>query len=138
MSKTNHKNHKHHFVSNLNYHIIICPKYRHKVMINEVKDFLKIKFNEIINKYNYELLDISIEEDHVHFALKLEPTYSIGSVVRNLKSISGYYMFKDFPGLRKKYFWNSGFWTNGYFVSTVGDVSKETILNYIKNQENYI
>lgn len=106
-------------------------------MNGDVKTFLKQKFDEIIKKNNYTLLDMSIEDDHVHFALQLQPTYSIGSVVRNLKSISGYYMFKEFPLLRKKYFWNSGFWTNGYFVSTVGNVSKETILAYIKSQEHY-
>ena len=128
---------KHHYKSNCNYHIIICPKYRHKVMINEVQKFLKMKFNEICVQYDYELLDISVEIDHVHFALKLQPTYSIGSVIRNLKSITGYYLFKEFPLLRKKYFWNSGFWTNGYFVSTVGNVSKENIMEYIKLQENH-
>ncbi len=106
-------------------------------MINDVQKFLKDKFKEICDKYNYELLDISIEKDHVHFALKLQPTYSIGSVIRNLKSITGYYLFKEFPKLRKKYFWNSGFWTNGYFVSTVGNISKEKIMEYIKSQENY-
>lgn len=106
-------------------------------MVNTLQKFLKDKFIEICNNYEYELLDISIEKDHVHFALKLQPTYSIGSVVRNLKSITGYYLFKEFSELRKKYFWNSGFWTNGYFVSTVGNVSKETIMEYIKSQENY-
>lgn len=128
---------RHHYKSDCNYHIIICPKYRHKVMHNEIKEFLKNKFKEICDNYDYELLDFSIEVDHVHFALKLQPTYSIGSVVRNLKSITGYYLFKDFPILRKKYFWNSGFWTHGYFVSTVGQVSKEKIMEYIKSQENY-
>lgn len=132
MSKRNH--HK----DNCNYHIIICPKFRHKVMIDDVKLFLDIKFKEIIKEYGYTLLDLSIENDHVHFALKLSPTYSVGSVIRNLKSISGYYLFKNFPYLRSKYFWNTGFWTNGYFVSTVGDISTETILEYIKNQESYV
>jgi putative transposase len=106
-------------------------------MINDVQKFLKTKFEEICKNYDYELLDISIEKDHVHFAIKLQPTYSIGSVVRNLKSITGYHLFKEFPKLRKKYFWNSGFWTSGYFVSTVGNVSKEKIMEYIKSQENY-
>lgn len=126
-----------HFVSNCNYHIVICPRYKHKVMNNKVKEFLRIKFLEIFNEYKYELLDMSIEEDHVHLALKLNPTYSIGSVIRNLKSITGYYVFKEFPLMRNKYFWNSGFWSSGYFVSTVGNVSKDTILNYIQNQEKY-
>jgi len=129
--------HKHHYKSNCNYHIVICPKYRHAVMTDEIRLFLKLKFNEIFKENDYELLDMSIEKDHVHFVLQLQPTYSVGSVVRNLKSITGYYIFKEFPSLRKKYFWNSGFWTNGYFVSTVGNVSKETILKYIENQENY-
>lgn len=106
-------------------------------MIKEIKEFLKLKFKEICKNYNYEILDFSIENDHVHFVLNLQPTYSVGSVIRNLKSITGYYLFKEFPNLRKRYFWNSGFWTNGYFVSTVGNVSKEKIMEYIKSQENY-
>jgi putative transposase len=73
-------------------------------MIKEIKEFLKLKFKEICKNYNYEILDFSIENDHVHFVLNLQPTYSVGSVIRNLKSITGYYLFKEFPNLRKRYF----------------------------------
>jgi REP element-mobilizing transposase RayT len=38
---------KHHYKSDCNYHIVICPKYRHKIMINDIQKFLKVKFKEI-------------------------------------------------------------------------------------------
>ena len=128
---------KHHYVSDCKYHIIICPKYRHKVMIKEVADFILKKIREICDNNSWNILDYSVECDHVHICVELEPTISVGNFVHKIKFITGYYIFKNFENLRKKYFWNSGFWTNGYFVSTVGNVSKEKIMEYIRNQENY-
>ena len=47
-----------------------------------------------------------------------------------------YNIFKTYPSVRKQYYWNSGFWSSGYFVSTVGNVSQDKILDYIRNQED--
>lgn len=109
----------------------------HKVLINELKHSLKNKIVDICNNYQYIILELSVEPDHIHLALKIKPNIAISSVIRNIKSITGYYILKEFPELKRKYFRNNQFWTNGYYVSTIGNVSKENILKYIQSQENY-
>ncbi|MCZ6925297.1 MAG: transposase, partial [Rickettsia endosymbiont of Ixodes persulcatus] len=55
-------------------------------------------------------------------------------VARIVKSITAKKMFEKFPDLKNK-LWGTEFWTNGYFMSTVGKHRDETKLhNYVKNQ----
>ena len=64
------------------------------------------------------------------------PTISVTKVVTTIKSITAREIFKEFPKLRKD-MWGSNLWTSGYYVNTVGlYASKDTIRNYIKNQDS--
>jgi len=124
------------YKSELKYHLVFCTKYRKRILYNNLKSFLELQISNICSKYNYIILAFDVEPEHVHLCLELKPSYSISSVVRNLKVISSYNIFKTFPELRRKYYWNSGFWSLGYYISSVGNVSKDKILEYIKNQED--
>ncbi len=124
------------FKSELKYHIVFCTKYRKRILQNDLKLFLENQILNICSKYNYKILAFDVEPEHIHVCLELLPTYSISSVIRNLKVISSYNIFKNFPNIRNNYYWNSGFWSSGYFVSSIGSVSKDKILEYINNQED--
>ena len=50
-----------------------------------------------------------------------------------LKAKTGLRMRQKFPFLEKVYWGNSGIWSRGYFVSTVG-ISEATIRKYIEMQ----
>ncbi len=126
------------YKSELKYHIVFCTKYRRRILQNDLKTFLNKQIITICSKYNYKILGFDIEPEHIHICLELEPTYSVSSVIRNLKVISSYNIFKTFPLIRNQYYWNSGFWSSGYFVSTVGNVSQDKILDYIRKQEDEI
>ena len=44
-------------------------------------------------------------------------------------------IWKQFSVLLRKNFWKENtFWSDGYFVSTIGEVSESTIRNYIEKQ----
>ena len=53
-----------------------------------------------------------------------------------MKSISAIEPFKRFPKLKQFYGRCGSLWSKGYFVSTVGKVSEETIRKYIQEQKN--
>ncbi|MDF2854721.1 MAG: transposase IS200-family protein [Neobacillus sp.] len=74
--------------------------------------------------------------DHIHLFLSTKPTVSPTDVVRTLKSISAILLFKRFPGLKKLYSRCGSLWSKGYFVSTVGKVSEETVKRYIQEQKS--
>lgn len=61
---------------------------------------------------------------------------TVTRIVTVIKSITAKAVFKEDPKL-KKIMWGSSLWTSGYYVNTVGMyASKNTIVNYIKNQRH--
>ena len=77
---------------------------------------------------------IGYDEDHVHFMLQSVPKYSPSQIFRIVKSISAKKLFEKFQDLKKE-FWGGEFWSDGGYVSTVGEgINADVIRNYIKNQ----
>lgn len=124
-----------HCVYNINYHIVFCPKYRHKVIKGKVETVVKNTILEICDTYGYTLIQLETMPDHLHIFLSASPTVAPTEIVRTLKSVTTNTVFKTFPRLKRKYFWSSGLWSRGYYIGTAGNVSAETIRRYIENQK---
>ena len=67
-----------------------------------------------------ELMKMELAKEHVHLFVSIPPKYSIGEVVRKLKSITAKEVFARHPEVKKE-LWGGEFWNDGYFVRTVGD-----------------
>ena len=92
------------------------------------------------DRYHLEIKQLGFDADHVHFYLQALPKYSGGQIIRLVKSITAQEVFRIHPKV-KEFLWGGEFWTDGYYIGTVSPHgSKETIINYIKNQgrEKYI
>ena len=125
---------KEHNVSVLLYHIVCPAKYRKAVFTLEVDEKLKEICEEISLRYEIEFLGIGTDSDHVHFLVQSVPTYSPTKIVRTIKSITAKEIFRQLPEV-KKYLWGGVFWSDGYYISTVGaHGSEEMIKQYVKNQ----
>ena len=72
--------------------------------------------------------------DHVHMYLAIPPKMSISEFMSYLKGKSALMFFDRHPELRVKKS-DRHLWARGYYVVTVGNVNEETIINYIRNQE---
>jgi len=117
------------------YHLIWCPKFRYNVLKGNVEETLKRILAEICNKYEYEILELEVMADHIHIFVSAKPTVAPTDIVRTLKSITAIQLFKEFPALKKFYSRCGSLWSKGYFVSTIGKVSAETIQKYIQEQK---
>ena len=125
---------KSHNVSLLMYHIVCVAKYRRTVISEKVDKILKEVCRQISLKYEIRFLEIGTERDHVHFLIQSVPRYSPTKIVTTVKSITAREIFKEAPEVKKQ-LWGGEFWTDGYFVSTVGEhANEEVIRNYIRNQ----
>ena len=126
-----------HSIYNINYHIVFCPKYRHSIFKNELETELETELLKIFQvtcyNYGYELLEKEIMPDHIHLFVSAPPTIAPTEIVKTLKSVSAYWIFKAFPNLKKSKFWGSGLWSKGYYIGTAGAVSSEIIQKYIQN-----
>ena len=120
------------------YHLVWCPKFRFNVLKGNVEEALKRILAEICTKYEYEILELEVMPDHVHVFVSAKPTIAPTDIVRTLKSITAIQLFKEFPALKKFYSRCGSLWSKGYFVSTIGKVSAETIQRYIQEQKSKV
>ena len=126
--------HKKHNVSILLYHIVCPTKYRRAVFASEVDTKIKEICNDIQKRYEIEFLEIGTDDDHVHFLVQSVPMYSPKQLVQIIKSITAREIFKACPKV-KQYLWGGKFWSEGYFVSTVGAHQTEKMIkNYVQQQ----
>lgn len=126
--------HKKHNVSVLMYHIVCPAKYRKAIFSEEVDKELREICLEIEKRYEIRFIEIGVDKDHVHFLVQSVPTYSPKKIVQTIKSITAREIFKRVPTV-KKALWGGEFWTDGYFITTVGKHgNEEMIANYVKYQ----
>lgn len=125
---------KQHNVSVLLYHIVCPAKYRKAIFTKDVDEKLKEICADIALRYEIEFLEIGTDQDHVHFFVQSVPMYSPKKIVQIIKSITAREIFKQMPEVKKQ-LWGGQFWSDGYYVSTVGaHSSEEAIKQYVKNQ----
>jgi putative transposase len=126
--------HKSHNVSILIYHLVCPTKYRRVVITEPVDMVLKETCLEMENRFQIHFLEIGTDKDHVHFLIQSVPTYPPTKIVRVVKSITAREIFARVPEVKTK-LWGGEFWTDGYFVSTVGKHGSEKAVSmYVKNQ----
>ena len=124
-----------HAVYDLKYHMVWVPKYRKMILRGELAKRLKTTFQEISERYEFEIDTMEVKDDHVHLFLSAPPRYSPARVVQIIKSISAKMVFKQFPEVKKQ-LWGGELWSGGYFVRSVGDkVTSEVIRRYIRYQQ---
>jgi putative transposase len=115
--------------------MVWIPRYRYKVLVKGVGEYLMKKMDEIRKRYpEIEYVQRNIQPDHVHLVLSFPPKYSIARVVQIIKSNTGKAMWEKFEFLRKRYYGRGGIWSAGYFVSTVG-LDEKLIEKYVQYQE---
>ncbi len=121
-----------HAVYDLKYHFVWIPKYRKTILTEAIAKRVEEIFREVAEIYEFDIETMAVVEDHVHIFLSAPPKYAPGQIVRILKSRSAKAVFKEFPEVKRK-LWTGEFWSDGYFVRTVGDqVTTEIIKRYIE------
>jgi REP element-mobilizing transposase RayT len=123
-----------HNVSVLVYHFVCPAKYRRVVIDGQVDMVIKETCQEIELRYDMRFLEIGTDKDHVHFLVQAVPKLSPGQIIRTIKSITAKEVFAKCPQVKKK-LWGGEFWTDGYYVGTVGQHgTEETVRKYVQNQ----
>jgi len=123
-----------HVVYKCNYHIVWVPKYRFRILNGAIKELLESDIRTLCEWKEVEVLELSIQADHVHMVASIPPKISISEFMGFLKGKLAIKLFKSYPGLKKKPYWGNHFWARGYFVNTVG-MNEELIRRYVQHQE---
>ena len=117
------------------YHIVWCPKYRFRILKGRVVGkFVDDNIRSICEWKAIEVVELNVQEDHVHLIITIPPKLSISQVMGLLKGKTAIKLFKSFPAFKQKPYWGNHFWSRGYCVSTVG-LDENKIRRYVKYQE---
>lgn len=75
------------------------------------------------------------DKDHIHYMIETTPNINLSNMVKTMKSYITYHIWEKYSAYLSKCFWKEiTFFSDGYFISSIGNVSQETLKNYIENQ----
>lgn len=114
------------------YHVVWCPKYRRKILVNGIDSRLKELLHECAKNIKVNIIEMEIMPEHVHLLLDVNPQFGVHKAVKHFKGITSKILRDEFPELKTKM---PTLWTNSYFVSTVGNASLDVVKQYIENQK---
>ena len=114
------------------YHVVWCPKYRRKVLVNGIDTRLKVLLQEIVEKWGKEFIEGEVMPDHVHLLVGCDPQFGIHRLVKFVKGTTAHQLRQEFPVLKKRL---PSLWTNSYYVGTTGGVTLDTVKKYVESQK---
>ncbi|MBR1748584.1 MAG: IS200/IS605 family transposase [Bacilli bacterium] len=113
--------------------MVFTPKYRRKVIYNKLWADIGRYLRRLCDYQDVEIVEANVCSDYIHMLVKIPPKLSVSKFMGYLKWKSSLMIFEEHANLKYNY-GNRHFWSEGYFVSTVG-LNKNTIKKYIQNQE---
>lgn len=122
-----------HSVFLLNYHLVLCVKYRRKVIDDQISERLKNIFLYIAPNYHITLESWEHDVDHVHILFRAHPKTELTKFINSYKSASSRLVKKEFPDIRK-HIWEKMFWSRSFCLITTGGVTVDIIKRYIETQ----
>ena len=118
----------------IHYHIVFPVKYRKALLDGEVAVIIQETSREIEERYEIEMEAIGMDKDHIHILCGAHPKMSPGKIVQIFKSITAREIFRRKPAIKKQ-LWGGEFWTDGYYVATVGERANwNTVERYVQKQ----
>ena len=84
------------------YHVVFSPKYRRKIIYNQLSADIQQYIRDLCKWKGVEILEGHMTSDHVHLLLSIPPKYCVFSFMRYLKGKSAMMLFKKHENLKYK------------------------------------
>ena|SRR3990172_10209549 len=123
-----------HSVYDIKFHIVWITKYRKKILTGELANRTRELIRQYSKSMDVEIIKGHISKDHIHLFVSVPPHLSVSDLVKELKGKSSWKIMSEFKSMSKQ-FWGRHFWGRGYFVASSGNITDETIMKYIENQD---
>jgi putative transposase len=118
----------------IHYHIVFPVKYRKALLDSEVTEIIQGTAEGIAERHPIEMEAIGCDKDHIHLLCGAHPKISPGRIVQIFKSITAREIFQRKPEVKKE-LWGGEFWTDGYYVATVGERANwDVVEKYVLKQ----
>ena len=123
-----------HSVYDIKFHIVWITKYRKKILTGELAKRTRELIRQYCKSLDVEIIKGHIAKDHIHLFVSVPPHLSVSNLVKELKGKSSWKIMSEFKTISQQ-FWGRHFWGRGYFVASSGNITDETIMKYIENQD---
>jgi putative transposase len=124
-----------HCVYNIQFHLVICTKYRRKCISNPMLARLNEIFAAALAKWEGTLIEFNGEADHIHALISINPNTQPSKLVNNLKTVSSRLIRKEFSEqVQKVYHHKPIFWSRSYCLISCGGAPISVLKQYIQQQ----
>ena len=123
------------YVYSIQYHIVWCVKYRHKIITPKIEKSLIEILQKIASDNEFSIVEVNTDLDHIHLLIDCKPQHYIPNIIKALKGVSARLLMLEYNVELKKKLWGGHLWNPSYFIATVSENTEEQIKNYIKNQK---
>ena len=118
----------------LTVNMVLVTKYRKPVLQGKVRDYVFALIKETMESENIIIREMNGEADHIHILFDYAPDIRLSELINKIKSRTARLVRRDYPVEVGEYYWKPLFWTNSYFLGSVGSNTTEIVKEYIQNQ----
>jgi REP-associated tyrosine transposase len=112
-------------------YIVFVTKYRKQLLKGMISEDIKHQILDISHTYDYEIIAMETDKDHIHFLISYDTSDSICEIVKRIKQETTYRLWQKYSFMLSKHDWKRKiFWSDGYFACSIGEVSSATIQRY--------
>jgi putative transposase len=113
-------------------HIILVVKYRKKLLIGSIGQATKKLIVELSLRSDFEIEQVEVDKDRLNMLIRITPKYAVSQHIRRIKQYTTKHLWNNYPTLRRQFWKEQTFWSDGYFVCSIGNASAETVRKYIQ------
>ena len=114
-------------------HLVLVTKYRKPVLQVKIRDYVYALIKETMESENI-IREMNGEADHIHILFDYAPDVRLSELINKIKSRTARLVRRDYPVEVGVYYEKIEFWTNSYFLGSVGSNTTEIVKEYIQNQ----
>lgn len=123
-----------HSVYTLNYHLIMCVKYRRKILLtDDIVDDLKQRTRRIAEGFGITIISQECDKDHTHILFSAKPSSNLVKFINSLKGATSKAIRHRFPEVKKS-LWKNVLWSSSYCLITTGQVTLDQLKKYVEEQ----
>ncbi|MES1081111.1 IS200/IS605 family transposase [Limosilactobacillus fermentum] len=115
------------YIYNFHYHLIWVTKYRNQTFTTEVlSNEMKAILQQVADDNDIVIEKMEVMPDHIHMLISFPPSKA---------PASAYIFLQNHPEIRCSQYWGGHLWSPSYYMSTLGNMSKEVVEKYINDQK---
>ena len=123
-----------HCVYDITYHIVLVVKYRKKVITKEMGKYLCEEAKRLVSDWNGTVIEANTDLDHMHLLVSAPPSVCMSDKIGSLKNRTSRTVKEAFPEELEGKLYGMQFWSDSFFISSVGGANEEVIQEYIRKQ----